>query len=164
VSLLLIRVDDRLVHGQVTQGWGNHLHPDRLVVVNDEVAADRWERDLYEASAPEGMTVSVLTLEESPQSIEAWLEKGEGLLVLVECPLDAVRLYDAGISFETLNLGGLHSREGRKRILPYVCVNEEDVDALEALRDRGVRIECADVPGCERKDFFEWLGSGVKET
>jgi PTS system mannose-specific IIB component len=164
MSLLLVRVDDRLVHGQVTQGWGGHLKPDRLVVVNDTAAADGWERDLYEASAPESMTVSVLSMGEAQGRIEAWLGDGEGLLLLLESPSDALRLHDAGISFDKLNLGGLHSREGRKRMLPYVCVNDEDVAALRNLHDRGVQIECADVPGCERKDFFEWLGRGVSGT
>lgn len=164
MSLLLVRVDDRLVHGQVTQGWGSHLRPDRLVVVNDAVASDRWERELYEASAPEGMIVSVLALAEAPGRVEAWLEKGEGLLLLVDTPADALRLYESGISFEILNLGGLHSREGRKRILPYLSVDDNDIAALARLRESGVRIECADVPGCERKDFFEWLGSAVSGT
>ena len=52
MSLLLIRVDDRLLHGQVTQGWGSVLNPDRFVVANDAVAGDEWEREMYELSAP----------------------------------------------------------------------------------------------------------------
>ncbi len=164
MSLLLVRVDDRLVHGQVTQGWGIHLKPDRLVVINDLVAGDSWERDLYEAAAPEGMRVSVVEMGEAGSRIGEWLEQGEGLLLLLDSPADALRLHEEGISFDELNLGGLHSRKGRKRILPYVCVNDDDVAALRHLRDRGVQIECADVPGCDRKDFFEWLGSAVSET
>ena len=58
-----------------------------------------------------------------------------------------------------LNMGGLHHRDGRKRILPYVCLDADDIVALEGLRDHGVIIECADVPNCERKDLFACLGS-----
>ena len=155
----MVRVDDRLIHGQVTQGWGSVLHPQRLVLVNDGVAESAWERDLYLASAPEGMAVSVLSVEEAPSLIARWVEHSERLIVLVDSPRDAYRLYRGGMRFERLNVGGLHFREGRREVLPYVYVDREDRQALEQLRDLGVHIECADVPGCERKDFFECLGS-----
>ncbi|MFO7768796.1 MAG: PTS sugar transporter subunit IIB [bacterium] len=161
MSLLMVRIDDRLIHGQVTQGWGSVLHPQRIVLANDGAAASRWEQELYEAAAPEGTKVAVLGVEEAPDRIQGWLDGEEDLLVLVESPQDALRLLEAGLEFEELNVGGMHYREGRRRILPYVCVDEEDIQAFESLREQGVRIECADVPGCERKDLFVWLGSGA---
>jgi mannose/fructose/N-acetylgalactosamine-specific phosphotransferase system component IIB len=164
VNLLMVRVDDRLIHGQVTQGWGSVLHPQRLVLVNDAVAESAWERDLYLASAPEGMTVSVLSVQEAPSLIARWIERSERLIVLVESPGDALRLYRGGMLFERLNVGGLHFREGRREVLPYVYVDREDRQALEHLRDQGVTVECADVPGCERKDFFECLESRPNGT
>jgi len=164
LSLLLVRVDDRLIHGQVTQGWGSVLHPDRYVVVNDSAASSRWERELYEASAPEGTSVVVLEMSEAATSLQSWLDREEDVIVLVESPQDALRLYERGLSFESLNVGGLHFKEGRRRILPFVCVNEEDIKALEALRDCGVEIECADVPGCERKDLLKWFGNAASEN
>jgi len=161
MSLLMVRVDDRLIHGQVTQGWGSVLHPDRYVVVNDSAASSQWERELYEASAPEGTSVVVLEMSEAATSLQSWLDREEDVIVLVESPRDALRLYETGLSFESLNVGGLHFKEGRRRILPFVCVNEEDIKALEALQDCGVEIECADVPGCERKDLFKWFGNAA---
>ena len=161
MSLLMVRVDDRLIHGQVTQGWGSALHPDRYVVVNDSAASSQWERELYEASAPEGTSVVVLEMSEAATSLQSWLDREEDVIVLVESPRDALRLYEAGLSFESLNVGGLHFKEGRRRILPFVCVNDEDIKALEALQDCGVEIECADVPECERKDLHRWLGNAA---
>jgi len=159
VSLLLVRIDDRLIHGQVTQGWGSVLMPDRFVVVNDAAAADAWERELYEGSAPDGMAISVVALEEARARIEAWLEAGESLVLLLESPADALRLFEAGLTFTELNLGGLHQQEDRRRVLPYICLGQEDIIALESLCERGVTVECADVPGCERKDLFTCLGN-----
>lgn len=159
MSLLLVRVDDRLIHGQVTQGWGSALQPDRYVVVNDSAASSGWERELYEASAPEGSKIAVLGIDEADTSLQSWLDSEEDIIVLVESPRDALRLYEMGFSYESLNVGGLHFREGRRRILPFVCVDEDDVEAFRALRTLGVEIECADVPGYERKDLFKWLGS-----
>jgi mannose/fructose/N-acetylgalactosamine-specific phosphotransferase system component IIB len=163
VSLLLVRIDDRLVHGQVTQGWRSLLHPDRIVVVNDEAAASPWESELYEASAPEGVKVSVVTLSEAPAALAGWLEEGEGLFVLLASPDDALRLYRGGFEYDVLNVGGLHHREGRRRVFPYLCMDEGDEDAFRALAREGVGLECCDVPGSERKDLLEWLGNGVNE-
>ncbi len=159
MSLLMVRVDDRLIHGQVTQGWGSVLNPDRFVVINDETAADDWERDLYENAAPEGTAVTVVPLDDARVSLARWLEAGEDLVLLLESPADALRLHESGFTFTALNLGGLHQHEDRRRVLPYVCLGRSDIAALECLRERGVRIECADVPGCERKDLFACLGN-----
>jgi len=164
MSLLLVRVDDRLVHGQVTQGWGSVLTPDRFVVVNDAAAADSWERELYESSAPDGMAVTVVALDEARARLEEWLAEGEKLIVLLESPADALRLIETGFHFTELNLGGLHQRAGRDRVLPYICLGRDDMIALESLRDRGVSVECADVPGCERKDLFTCLGNTANGT
>jgi mannose/fructose/N-acetylgalactosamine-specific phosphotransferase system component IIB len=159
VSLLLVRIDDRLLHGQVTQGWGSVLKPDRFVVANDAAAGSEWEREMYEATAPEGVPVSVLSLAETGDRVHEWIEAGENVLLLIENPADALHLYRSGLVFEELNMGGLHHRDGRKRILPYVHLDADDIVALEALRSHGVTVECADVPHCERKDLFACLGS-----
>lgn len=163
MSLLLIRVDDRLLHGQVTQGWGSALNPDRFVVANDAVAGDEWEREMYELSAPEGGVVSIVTIAETGERIREWVEAGEDILLLIENPSDALDLYRSGLTFDELNMGGLHHRNGRKRILPYICLDRDDIEALTALRDHGVAVECADVPNSERKDLFACLGSREKE-
>ncbi len=163
MSLLLIRVDDRLLHGQVTQGWGSVLNPDRFVVANDAVAGDEWEREMYELSAPEGGVVSVVTIAETGERIREWIEAGEDILLLIENPSDALNLYRSGLTFDELNMGGLHHRNGRKRILPYICLDRDDIEALTALRDHGVAVECADVPNSERKDLFACLGNREKE-
>lgn len=163
MSLLLIRVDDRLLHGQVTQGWGSVLNPDRFVVANDAVAGDEWEREMYELSAPEGGVVSVVTIAETGERVREWIEAGEDILLLIENPSDALDLYRSGLTFDELNMGGLHHRNGRKRILPYICLDRDDIEALTALRDHGVAVECADVPNSERKDLFACLGNREKE-
>jgi mannose/fructose/N-acetylgalactosamine-specific phosphotransferase system component IIB len=160
----MVRVDDRLVHGQVTQGWGSVLDPDRFVVINDAAAADSWERELYESSAPDGTAITVVALDEARARLEKWLEEGEELILLLEHPADALRLFETGFHFTELNLGGLHQQAGRNRVLPYICLGQDDITALESLRARGVTVECADVPGCERKDLFACLGNAANGT
>ena len=130
-------------------------------MVNDEVAASSWERDLYEASAPEGIKVSVIDLGEAPAALNGWLKDEEGLIVLLASPADALRLYRGGFEYDVLNVGGLHHRAGSRRILPYLCLAEEDEVAFRALAREGVALECADVPAGERKDLLAWLGNGV---
>ncbi|NIV57363.1 MAG: PTS transporter subunit IIB, partial [Actinobacteria bacterium] len=51
MPIVLHRVDERLIHGQVVIGWGHQLRPDRYVVVDDELAASDWEQDLYRLGA-----------------------------------------------------------------------------------------------------------------
>ena len=62
MSLVLVRIDDRLIHGQVTVGWGSFLNPDRIMLVSDDIAQNNWEKELYESCVPFNMKVSPFLL------------------------------------------------------------------------------------------------------
>ena len=160
MSLLLVRVDDRLLHGQVTQGWGSVLKPDRFVVANDAVAASEWEREMYEASAPEGMTVSVVSIPETSERIGEWIAAGEDVLLLVENPADALALFQTGLHFDVLNMGGLHHRDGRRRILPYVFLNARGDERVKRF-DKAWRNGCKDA-GVGKRFFHDFRRTAVR--
>lgn len=152
MPVILLRVDDRLVHGQVTMGWGPALRPDRIVVVNDRVAGSSWERDLYLAAVPPELESSVLSVAESIRRLED-LAEGERVIVLVDSPEDAARLIEGGLQIREVNVGGMHYCDGKKQILPYVCVDAADAEALRRLEGMGVKLDCRDLPGSRRTDL-----------
>lgn len=156
--LVLVRIDDRLIHGQVTVGWGACLHPDRILLANDEVAENPWERDLYISAAPPDIEVCVSTVEEAAQEIRRGQQEDKRrTLLLVSSPRDALRLVEYGVSIQEINVGGLHFREGKRQILPFVFADQTDIEAFRSLLQRGVRLECRDVPTCRRTDLKKAL-------
>jgi PTS system mannose-specific IIB component/fructoselysine and glucoselysine-specific PTS system IIB component len=149
LSLVLLRVDDRLIHGQVLLGWGPALEPARYVVVDDGLAADPFERVLLEASASD-TPVEVLSIELAAPRLAALAPAPEPTVVLVRALPEAARLALAlarlGAAPVAINLGGLHYAPGKTRVHDVVYLDRGDRAALAALSALGVRVVVQDVP------------------
>ena len=147
MAILLYRVDDRLIHGQVVVGWGSQLDLDFISVVDDEIAASDWEQDLYRAGLPEDISGNFVSVEEALDAIPAWRESDERGIVLLRDLTTARELAEAGaLDGQELNLGGLHDLPGRRRVLPYVFLGPEDRNELKRLLKAGVKVTAQDVP------------------
>lgn len=147
MPLCLVRIDDRLIHGQVVLGWARALKPDRIVVANDRIAANSWERKFYTSSVPPNIRVSFLGLEETARQLLNNLFRNESVMILVESVQDVHTVVELGVTLEEVNVGGLHYREGAHEILPYVFLTDEDKVYLRELVKRGVRLTAQDIPG-----------------
>jgi len=153
MPIVLYRVDERLIHGQVVVGWGNSLKFDRVVLVNDQVASNAWERELYLACVPPEIKAAILSVDEAAEKMLQKGFEGERTVVLVDSPADILRLMEKGVKIESLNVGGIHSRRGRRKILPYLFLGEEEVSAFKKIISGGVKCECRDVPLAEKHDL-----------
>lgn len=151
MPLSLIRIDDRLIHGQVVLGWSRVLKPDRIVVANNRIAKNAWERKFYTASVPPHIKVSFLTLDETAVELLNNLYRNESVLMLFESVEDLFALVQKGIRLDEINIGGLHHRRGAQELLPYVFLTEEDRRLLRELVKLGIRLLAQDVPGGEAR-------------
>lgn len=145
MSWLLHRVDDRLIHGQVLVAWGQRLHPRRIWVVDDAVAANAWERDLLTSAAPDA-DVRVVT---AAAMAEAWAGESTaegGAFLLVRDLRTALALVEAGAPIDRFNVGGLHYAPGKTKVNEYVYLDDADRARARALHARGVTLEVQDVP------------------
>jgi len=153
MPIILYRVDERLIHGQVVVGWGNSLKFDRVVLVNDQVASNAWERELYLACVPPEIKATILSVDEATEKMLQIGFEEERTVVLVDSPFDILRLMEKGLKIRSVNVGGIHSGMGRKKILPYLFLGEEEVSAFKKIISSGVRCECRDVPLAEKHDL-----------
>lgn len=147
MPLSLVRIDDRLIHGQVVLGWSRLLKPDRIVVANDRVARSPWERKFYAASVPTHVKVSFLTIEETAVELLNNLYKSESVLMLFESVKDVHDLIKKGVRLAEVNVGGLHYRDGSQELLPFVYLTDEDRLLLRELVKSGVTLLAQDIPG-----------------
>lgn len=146
MPLVHVRIDDRLIHGQVVVGWRNVLKPQRIMLCSDEVANSDWQKAIYLSAVTSDISASVLTLEET---IEALLNKQfekERLLLLVDTPKSIVDLVEAGVEITELNVGGMHFKPGKNQIAPFIFVDEQDVSNFHLLYQKGIKLEGRDVP------------------
>jgi mannose/fructose/N-acetylgalactosamine-specific phosphotransferase system component IIB len=148
MTVLLYRVDERLIHGQVVVGWGSHLHPDRVVVVDDEIAGSAWEQELYCLGLPPDIAAGFETVDSARARLEQWREDDERLIILTRNVTTMLRLARGGtLRGSAVNIGGVHHAPGRREVLPYVFLSQEDASALRDLDAEGVRVSAQDLPG-----------------
>lgn len=157
MAIVLVRIDDRLIHGQVIVGWAHVLHPDRIVLINDDIANTSWQREVYEAAVPSEMGLSILGIDEAVDVIAEGTFDTEKIVLIVESPQNALALFRKGLDIKSVNVGGLHHTEGKRRLLPYVFVTNQDVDAFKELMAMGVEVECRDVPTAKKVDMRNLL-------
>ncbi len=146
MAVELFRIDDRLIHGQVVVGWGQPMRLGFIALVDDEVAASEWEQELYRMGVPPEMDVYFATVEQAATDLAKWnTDPRPGILLTGDIETMA-RLVKRSPSIETVNIGGLHHREGRGICLRYVYLTPDEREELRALQQRGVIITAQDVP------------------
>ncbi len=157
MSIILYRVDDRLIHGQVTVGWARALEPDMIIIVDDEVASNPWEVKLFQSAVPEPLKVVVWSMADALKELPGAQETDKIGFVLTRDLKAMAALIEGGTEIPSINLGGLHFSHNKTQILPYISFSSEDIDILKILKDRNVEIDVRDVPTTEKKDIIELL-------
>ena len=158
MSIVLFRVDERLIHGQVIVGWGAELHPDRIVVVDDDIAASQWEQELYAMGLPGEVTPTFEDVSVAREHLEGWREGKERVVVLTRDVATMHKLAEGGnMRGDEVNIGGIHYAPGREAILPYVYLSGAEVDHINALAGEGVRISARDLPSARKVELKELL-------
>jgi mannose/fructose/sorbose-specific phosphotransferase system IIB component len=163
MSDVLVRIDDRLVHGQVVEGWLKSIHATAIVVASDLVAADEMQSALYLLAVPQGIKLSCLSLKDAASEWSSASWKKDRVLVLVSSPQDVVTLIQHGASIQSVNVGGMHFKEGRLQILKAVSVDDKDVAALKSLLEKGVLLEARPLPLDEPIDLKPYLDRWQQE-
>jgi PTS system mannose-specific IIB component len=149
----LVRIDDRLIHGQVVTVWCRHQRFTRVVIVDDGVAADPFMQEVLSLAAPPGLTVDVRSIEEGSNELSQDAPDRRTTMVLFKSPEAAKQVYDRGVRYSALNIGGIGSRPGRKNIFKNIAVSEGEIAVLRQLMHQGVKITLLTVPGEKSKDF-----------
>jgi PTS system mannose-specific IIB component/fructoselysine and glucoselysine-specific PTS system IIB component len=145
VTLVLYRIDDRLIHGQVVVGWGQAMDVEFIVLVDDAVAASEWEQELYRMGVPPEMEVFFHSVAEATGQLDVYRrERRRGILLTGDVRSMACLAAAGGIP--SVNVGGVHHRPGRVQRLRYVFLNGEEERQLREIASRGVEVSAQDVP------------------
>ena len=140
MSLELVRVDCRLVHGQVVETWLPHTGADCLLVANEGLAGNPFLRTVMEMAVPSSVSVFFCRLEEVVRTLAEIDRAGKKAILLCATFADAISIYRLGVRFSSLNIGNLHYAAGKVEISPSVFFSPEDFDALGWFRSHGVSV------------------------
>lgn len=141
MGLRLVRVDDRLIHGQVVAIWLKALGAERIVIVDDVTARDDFLREVIELTAPRGVAVEIHDLASGTERVRQVAADPEPAFVLLRSPVTALRLREAGIEFPLLNVGGIGAGPGRKPLYRNISASPEELEAMRQLERMGTTVE-----------------------
>jgi mannose/fructose/N-acetylgalactosamine-specific phosphotransferase system component IIB len=146
MNILLVRVDDRFIHGQILESWIPHLKAQNVVVVNDALACDHFQKTIMSMAIPERISLRIVPVDEAPSLSEDSELDDKRTLVIVSSIKDAYQLFMNGFIYIKLNIGNNKGTDEAKQISYSVWIDEEDLDMLKELMDRGVEVSLQSVP------------------
>jgi len=139
--IVFTRVDDRLIHGQIVQGWLPKLKVEEIVIVSPPL--DPLQSTLMRMSLPDEYGLKIIPAEEAVKYLKTSAKK---IFLLLENLEDAVRLMNGGVELRKINIGGLHFREGREKIAANVYVTPAEKALLKTFCGKDIEIDARGVP------------------
>jgi mannose/fructose/N-acetylgalactosamine-specific phosphotransferase system component IIB len=158
VTIVLNRIDDRLIHGQVVVGWGQPLDIGFIVLVDDDVAASDWEQELYRMGTPPEMDVYFHSVDDAALALPKYQGDARPGILLTGDVASMLRLVkQAGV--RDVNVGGIHHRADRKQRLRYVFLSSAEEQLLREMTSLGAQVTAQDVPATHPVPLDELLRS-----
>ncbi|MGB0542724.1 MAG: PTS system mannose/fructose/N-acetylgalactosamine-transporter subunit IIB [Longimicrobiales bacterium] len=158
MPVVLYRVDERLIHGQVVVGWGHELRPDRYIVVDDDIAESSWEQELYALGAPEA-EVLFTSIAQARERLRMWDTEPVRSVLLTRTVAAMYGLLDGQGGHFDVNLGGLHAGSDRIPVLDYLHLTARDREDLNVLAGQGVTISGRSLPDAPKVPLDTILSS-----
>ncbi|MGE1032163.1 PTS sugar transporter subunit IIB [Bacillus sp. GKis3/1] len=145
-GIVHIRVDDRLIHGQVATRWATGLRVNRIMIIDDKVAVNDDEKSILRMAAPAGVNTSILTFEKGLNNVKNGNYKGQRVLLIVKTPEILVQLMNGGLALKEVNIGNMSSRPGTTQIKKSISMTENEKIAVQQLLSQGVKVTAQMVP------------------
>lgn len=158
-NIVNVRIDERLIHGQVAGIWSTSLNTQRIIVINDEAAQDPLQKSSLRMAAPSSMRLSVLTVAEAAKNVQAGKYGAQRIFLLFKNPTDVLRYLKAGGELTTVNVGNMSYKEGTREVTKSIQVTKAEETVFEDIAKRQIKITAQRVPNDPVVDFMEKLRS-----
>lgn len=146
-NIVLARVDDRLIHTEILTLWVPEVRANRIIIVDDTVAKDKFRSKVIKEMAPEGLVIHVYGIDRAEEKLkEAPSFEGERVIVLAESPLVFEELMKRGIRINQLNIGGMGIRGERKAVARRVACDAMEMESIHDMIRNHVHVYFQTVP------------------
>lgn len=149
----LLRVDHRLLHGQVAFSWTTNLDVDCILVANDDVMVNDLRKTAIKLAKPSGVKLVIKSIKDSIQALNSGVTDKYNLLIVVESVDDVKTLADNCPQIESINLGGTKSASDKTQISKAIFLTENEKTDLKELLDKGIKIDIRMVPSDRKVDL-----------
>ncbi|MBO0459750.1 PTS sugar transporter subunit IIB [Enterococcus hulanensis] len=155
-----VRIDERLIHGQVATMWTNHLKANRIMVVDNEVVKNEMEKDVLKMAKPNSVKLSILTTKGASARIKDGQYDNQKVFLIVKNPETLVELVDSGVELVEVNVGNMSAKKGSKQVAKSIGVTPENIESFNYLNEKGVKLVAQMVPNEDKSSFMKLLKEG----
>lgn len=158
----MLRVDERLIHGQVAVSWTKILGITHIVLINDSVVKNDMQKMTLKMAVPAGVKLAIKDIEGGIKLLKDPRTEKMKILIVVKNPFDALKIAQEIKTIELINLGnyGLlpsNSKKEQKELANCIRVNEDDLSALNSIAKLGIPFEAQLTPDAPKKDMIKLL-------
>ena len=147
MKVVLARIDDRFIHGQVVTAWLQTIgRCDEILICDDKVRKDPFLPQVFKMAAPPNIALRVLSVDETIADFQARTTDSRRVLLLTRGPEAMLRLLENGVPMDSLNVGGMGGAPGRRNLHRSVSVSDVELELLRQIQAKGVRVEIKMVP------------------
>lgn len=153
MPIKMLRIDDRLIHGQIVTAWAKNIQAEKIWIVDDGVAKDEFIKGVMKMVAPSDRELLISGLDEMPSIAKKLDEESGNVLILVKYPYVAEEIFKSGIKLQELNIGGIGASPDRKKLFKNISASEAEKATLKEIQDLGINVYFQVTPDEKRTPF-----------
>lgn len=150
-NIVLCRIDNRLLHGQVATQWTGSVDANLILVAHDEVATNEFRQGLMDMAAPSYCQTRYWSLQKTIDTIHR-ASDSQRIAIICEDPQSVLKLIEGGVPIKSVNVGNMHMADGKRQVATSVAVDDSNVDAFTKIKNLGVEIFIQRTPNIARED------------
>ena len=156
-GIIHVRIDERLIHGQVATMWTNTLKASRIMIVDDQVVKNDMEKMALKLAVPSGIKLRILSAGGAIKNISANKYVGQRVFLIVKSPSVLRTLVEGGINLTQITVGNMSSKTNSKQVRKSVSVTDQDIKDFKYLRSKNINIIAQMIPTDEPTNFMELI-------
>lgn len=158
-TVSLLRIDGRLIHGQVMTGWVKHINATKIIIIDDELVHDDFMISVLEMAVPNHMTLNIFNVAQAIDVLSNVKDDGEDdkIIILVKSPIPVLALLQGGVNFEELIVGGMGVNEKRSRLYRNLAASDVERAAFREINQLGVPINIKVLPSDAPMELIPYL-------
>lgn len=157
MTVVLARVDQRLIHGLIVNQWAQSLQIKRFMVIDDEVSQNEGIKASMRMSKPAGTGMSIIDTEKAIQNFKNGNYDAQRVFILVKEPGKLLELIDAGIDIPKVNLGIIFAQDGRTPLTKFIALNDQEKESIKAIQSKGVPVTVQYIPTDPEENISKYL-------
>ncbi len=152
-----IRIEERLIHGQVATVWLAHLHPDRIIIIDDETSKNDLQKQMLKVACPMGTKLSIFGVDRAIERLAENPYGDESVFILFKNPTNLKAFVDKGYPIKEVNVGNMSGKTGATQVKKAVSVTHEEAEMFREMHKKGIIFTALMIPSDPNVDFMSLI-------